>query len=360
MKSKLTKAAAVAMAMTMCVPTSALAAGQQGSFDTSFDLYSPKLTIQVPLKADIRINPIADTTATDVKKFTVASNSIDIWNASVDVEADKAIPVNATVKATISRKADDVITAYNTFTANPTSPVKKINLNLSRAQTAAILDVGKDTSGTALVPAFDSEKRLDLTKYAVKTSAVYTTPGESVAITQWGSSLSVDIAGPSTTDTTTGKTFSTTPASVKAAVGSFAVTGTANVSADWKADDIAVDITYDVRASQTRNIVTPEIATAPTFASTGTTDLSIAVPNIGEATVAAVAVHNDEGEYKDFIWAEDAYTVDYATAGTATIKIPKDDSGLAYLAGDDYKGNPQDLAILLSDGRMVVSTLTVN
>lgn len=360
MKSKLTKVTAVAMAMAMCVPASALAAGQQGSFETSFDLYSPKLTIQVPLKADIRINPIADTSATDVKKFTVASDSIDIWNASVDVEADKAIPVNATVKATISRKADDVITAYNTFTANATSPVKKINLNLSRAQTAAVLGAAKKSDGTSETPAFDSEKRLDLSKFAVATSAVYTTPAESVAITQWGSSLSVDIGGPTTTNTDVGETFSKDATEVTAAVGSFAVTGTANVSADWKADDIAVDITYDVRASQTRNIATPKIATAPTFSSAGTTDLSITVPSIGEATVAAVAVHNDEGEYKDFIWAEDAYTVDYATAGSATIKIPKDDSGLAYLAGDDYKGNPQDLAILLSDGRMVVSTLTVN
>lgn len=361
MKSKLTKATAIAMAMAMCVPVSALAAGEQGTLETSFDLYSPKLTIQVPVKADIRINPIADNAATDVKKFTVASNSIDIWNASVDVEADKAIPVNATVKATISRKADDVITAYNTFTANATSPVKKINLNLSKAQTAAVLGAGKDTSGTALTPAFDSEKRLDLTKYAVATPAVYTTPAESVAITQWGSSLSVDIAGPSTTDTTAGKTFSTTAASVKAAVGSFAVTGTANVSADWKPDDIAVDITYDVRASQPRNITTPKIATAPTFASTGTTDLSITVPGVGEATVVAMAVHNDEGEYKDYFWDDDAYTVDYTTtAGAAIIEIPKADSGLAYLAGDDFKGKKQDMAIALSDGRMVVTTLTVN
>lgn len=362
MKSKLTKVTAVAMAMAMCVPTSVMAAGQQGSFETSFDLYSPKLTIQVPLKADIRINPIADTSATDVKKFTVASDSIDIWNASVDVEADKAIPVNATVKATISRKADDVITSYNTFTANPTSPVKKINLNLSKAQTAAVLGAGKDASGAALAPAFDSEKRLDFSKYAVATKAVYTNPVESVAITQWGSSLSVDIAGPSTTDTTNaGKTFSTDANKVTAAVGSFAVTGTANVSADWKADDIAVDITYDVRASQARNIATPTIATAPTFASTGTSDLTITVPSVGEATVVAMAVHNDEGEYKDYFWADDAYTVDYTTTpGTAVITVPKTDSGLAYLAGDDYKGKAQDLAIALSDGRMVVSTLTVN
>lgn len=361
MKSKLTKATAVALAMAMCVPASALAAGQQGTLQTSFDLYSPKLTIQVPVNADIRINPIAETSATDVKKFTVASNSIDIWNASVDVDADKAIPVNATVKATISKKADDVITSYNTFTANATSPVKKINLNLSRAQTAAVLGLGKEDDGTDKEAALDSEKRLDLSKYTVATPAVYTTPAESVAITQWGSSLSVDISGPSTSVTTGNNTFSSDATKITAAVGSFAVTGTANVSADWKADDIAVDITYDVRASQARNIATPKIATAPTFASTGTADLTITVPGIGEAKVTDIAAHNDEGEYKDYFWTADAYTVDDTTTpGTAVITIPKADEGLAYLAGDDYKTKAQDFVIALSDGRMVVTTLTVN
>ena len=43
----------------------------------------------------------------------------------------------------------------------------------------------------------------------------------------------------------------------------------------------------------------------------------------------------------------------------ATIVIGKDDSGLNFLGGDDYKDDPQDFMVLLSDGRMVVSTLTV-
>lgn len=357
MKSKLTKATAVALAMTMCVPATAFAADNSGSFDTSFDIYSPALTIQVPLKADIQVNPFADSTATDVKKFDVASNSIDIWNASVDADKDIGIPVNATVRATITAQADDVITEYNTFTANATSSQKRINLNLSKAQTAATI---KAKTGETL--AFDADKKLNFAQFETNAAAVYTTPADSVAITKFGSLLSVDIAAPSTTDTTTGATFTTDATKVTAAVGSFAVTGAANANADWKADDVAVEITYDVRASKARNVTTPKIATAPVFTSgTSAADLKITVPSIGEATVTDVAVHNDAGEYKDFIWEKDAYTVDYTTTpGSAVITIPKDDGGLAYLTADDYKGKAQDLEIALSDGRMVVSTLTVN
>lgn len=354
MKAKLKKATAAALALAMCMPVSAMA--EEQTLETSFDLYSPTLTVSVPLKADIRVNPLADSTKTDVNKFTVASNSLDVINASVDVANDKAIPVNVTVKASISQKADNVISTYNTFSANATSPVKKINLNLSNAGTAAT--VGLATGKTAGFVSNDN-KTLKLEDWEVKTAADYSS-GESVAITQWGSSLSVDIAGPTTSDSTAGATFSTDATKVTPKVGSFAVTGTANVGADWKADDIAVDITYDVRASAARSITTPVIATAPTFASTGTADLTISVPSIGEAKVTAVAVHNDDSEYKDYFWTDDAYTVDYTTnAGTAAIKIPKADSGLAYLA-ESYKGEKQDLVIALSDGRMVVSTLTVN
>lgn len=358
MKSKLTKAAATALAMTMCVPGVAFAAESSGSFETSFDIYSPALTISVPLKADIKVNPIADSGDDTVKKFTVASNSIDVLNASVDAEADVAIPVNVTVKASIKSSGNDVVTEYNTFTADATSTKKRINLNLSEAGTAAVIGV-KD-GGTAT---FDSEKKLDLSQYAVTTDAKYNTPAKTTAITKYGSLLSVDIAGPTTTNKTAGAEFTTTAADVTAGVGSFAVTGEANTNADWKADDVAVDITYNVKASKALSITTPTITTPPTFTSgASAADVAITVPNVGEATVLALGVHNDEADYKDYIWEDpEAYTVDYTTtAGSAVITIPKDDAVLAFLAGDDYKGDTQDLVIALSDGRMVVSTLTVN
>lgn len=364
---KVTKATAVALAMTMCVPVTALASGTvtpppatSGSFNTSFDLYSPVLTVKVPTNLDIKVNPLSSTSATDVKKFTVASESIDILNASVDVEADVAIPVLATVKASISSKGEDVVTEYNSFTASDTSVKKKIHLNIAEAQTAAV--IGVKTGGTA---AFDNDKKLDLSQYDVTTKAVYTTPKKTVPITQYGSLFAMKIDGPSTTNTTTGANYSTAAADVTAKVGSFAVTGVANANADWKADDLVVDVTYDLKASNSTGLVTPAIGTAPTFTAGGTADLSVVIPDVGEATVEAIAAHNDEKDaYGDYIWDAAAYTVTYAENTTtnkidATIKIGKDDVGLNFLGEDDYKDDPQDFMVLLSDGRMVVSTLTV-
>ncbi len=355
MKSKVAKIMVAALAVTACMPVSAFAAETSGSFDTSFDIYSPALTIKVPVNANIQVNPFSDSTATDVTKFSVASNSIDIWNASVDVDKNIGIPINVTVRAAITSKGEDVVTEYNTFTENATSTNKRVNLNLSTAGTAATLAV---KSGDAA--AFDTNKHLDMSKYVVSGDADYSSPTDEVAITKFGSLLSVDIGEP-TTSATGNDSFSNDPTKVTPTVGSFAVTGIANAGADWKKDDVAVTITYDVRASKARSFTTPTIATAPTFTSTGTADLKITVPNIGEAKVTDIAVHNDAGDYKDYVWAHDAFEVDYTTtAGSAIITIPKADSGLAYLAGDDFKGKAQDLAIALSDGRMVVSTLTVN
>lgn len=371
---RMTKVAAAALAMAMCVPCSALASGTttpvqtSGSFTTSFDVYSPKLTIQVPVNLDIEVNPLVDSTATGVKKFTVASNSIDIWNASVDTAADSGkgvgIPVNVTVKATIAEKKADVMTEYNTFTTDVTATTKRINLMLSEAQTAATLKL--KNGQTAEFEGADN-KVLKLSQWETNAEAVYTTPAQSVAITKYGSLLSVDIAKPTTSDSTGGFTADATK--VTATVGSFAVTGVANVSADWKADDVKVNVTYDVKASAARNIATPAIATAPTFTSgASAADMTVVIPNVGEAKVVAVGCHNDgKGLYGDYVWDAKAYTVTYApnasqaTQTDATIKFPKTDAGLAtFLAGDDYKGKKQDFVVGLSDGRMVVSTLTVN
>ena len=365
MKSRFTKIAAAAMALTMCMPTATFAASTtpvingetSGSFNTSFDVYSPALHISVPLKADIQVNPLAGSGDT-VKQFSVASNSIDIINASVDTEADTAIPVNVTVQAAITNTAEGVVTEYKDFTADEKSTKKKINLMLTEAVTAATLDT---TNRKALTG--DQSKLLDLASVPVNGAAEYTNATNSTAITKYGSLLSVDIAVPTTEDTTN-NSFTTDPAKVKPTVGSFAVTGVANTNADWSKDDIAVAITYKVKASKALNIVAATAA-AVTRTASDTTDLKITVANVGEATVTALALHNDDA-YKDLVWEGAADDVTYApntttpTQTDATITIKKDDATLGALAGDDFKGKAQTLVIALSDGRMVVTDITVN
>lgn len=368
MKSRFAKIVATAMALTMCMPTAAFATtatptinGETaGSFNTSFDIYSPALHISVPLKADIQVNPMAESTNTGVKQFTVASNSIDIINASVDTEADAGIPVNATVQAAITGTGEGVVTEYKTFIPDAKSTKKKINLMLTEATTAATLDNASAAFGTG-----DQAKLLDLSTLSIDNAAVYSSSTKTTAITKYGSLLSVDIGAPTTSNTTAGATFSTSATDVSAKVGSFAVTGVANTNADWTKNDIAVAITYKVKASNPLNIVTPTVASITYTSGTSATDLSITVGNVGEATVTALALHNDDA-YGDLVWEGAADDVTYApNASTAsqtdaTIKIKKDNAILATLAGDEFKTKAQGLVIALSDGRMVVTDITVN
>lgn len=366
MKFNMKRVAAMAMAATLCVPGAAFAAeaapainGEtNGTLNTDFDIYSPSLHISVPLKADIKVNPLADSAAADdLQKFTVASNSVDIINASVDTENNIAIPVNVTVNASIASKKEDVAVSYFTLAENGTSTKKKINLNLTEAATAATLDEANKAALTG-----DKSKLIDLATVSVDDAAVYTGASNETPITANGSLLSMDIAAP-TLDS--GKSDFTVPADVHPAVGSFAVTGVANTNADWKKEDIAVNITYNVRASKALGITTPAVA-AVSVAANNTADVTITIPDVGEATVMAAGAHSPEGLYPDHVWDAAAYTVDYAPNATtstqtdATITLKAGDDALKLLAGDDFKGKAQDLVIALSDGRIVVSTLTVN
>lgn len=361
MKLQTKKVVAAVLAMTMCIPATAFAdttGESSGSFNTDFNIYSPTLTVSVPLDANIRVNPIAETTASakTSDNFTVASNSIDIINASVDTEKDRGIPVNATINATITNRGEDVVTEYTTFAENATSTKKKVYLQLSEATATKAATVAVKSGETLAFV----EGKLNLGQFEVTTPADYTTPAKFSPITIYGSLLSVDIDAPTTTDTTANATFSTDPTKVVPKVGSFAVTGVANTNAAWAESDLAVGITYNIKASKKLNIENPTIATAPTFSKAGTVDVTITVPNVGEAEVAAIALHNDEGDYGDFMWGDEAYTVDYTTTpGSAIITIPKDDSGLAYIGEAPYKDQPQDLVIGLTNGQRVVTTITV-
>lgn len=333
MKLQLRRVAAVTLAMSMCLPGMAFAedeierasASNAGEIKTAFDVYNPTISVSVPTSAAIKVNPLVSNTDTgEVKDFAVASNSIDVFNATVD--EGNLIPLVVTVNATVTKAAAGVVQAYNDFTPDDASSVKKIHLELAEAATHASAD------GT--------------TKASYDLSAA---GANKAVITKWGSMLSVDVPAPASEGAV--------------AVKSFAVVGKANTSADWKKDDISVKMTYKIKASKQLNVVTPTIATAPEVDQGD--DLVVAVKGIGEAKVIAVGAHNDEAKYVDYLWSDTdtkkLYTVEYdtANAGTATVTIKGTDAGLNFLAGADYSGKPQDFIIALSDGRKVVTTLTV-
>lgn len=380
MKFNSKRAAALAMAASMCLSVPAFAAQNSdktaGDFTTSFDIYSPTLTVSVPLNLDVEVNPFAlggsDTT---LQKYSVASQSMDIWNASTDTTKDIGIPINVEVQASIESTAEGVVTEYSDFTEDSKSTKKKIHLDLVGA--ASPTATAKTTGVTiAFKDATATDKKLDLKPENYTLTAIdWDAATNKTAITKFGSLLSLDIVAPTTSATvTTGMNdkFSKDPEKIVPTVGSFAVVGTANSHADWKETDVKVNVSYKITASKALQIVTPGVE--PTTAGTpgvtvaANTDATIVIKDVGEATVEAIAVHNDkEGGYGDYIWDADRYEVTYAegTAADAgkiiaTIKISKDgEGGLAYLASD-YQGKAQDLCVKLSDGRMVVGTLTQN
>lgn len=363
----LKKLTAATLALTMCFPATAFAGSatavpMSGDFATTFDLASPVLTVQVPTALDMRVNPLNDTSATTVKKFTFASNSIDIINASVDNKA-KGIPVNVKIEATIESKGEGVVTEYNSFTASTTSKEKRVYMYLRQAKTPTELTVGSGAGYT-------SSGQLDLSKYTLKTTSTdladYSDPSSPAkpnvaTITKWGAVLSMDILAPtlgSGTDWTAG-------ADVVPKVGSFAVVGVANTGASWLPTDVKVKVSYDIKACNPLSLTTPVVA-AKTW-TYNSADLTFVVENVAHNTVAALGLHNDkQGAYGDYLLELDKdFTVTYAANATtstqtdATITIKKDNDVMNFLA-NSYTGKAQDLVIALSDGRMVVTSLTVN
>lgn len=351
MKFNSKRAAALALAATMCMPVSALAAPKEGTFDTSFDIYSPALHIDVPVTLDIQVNPFKATTGGGVDTFEVASGDINIINASVDEEKDKGIPVNATVTATVTG-SEGVKTEFTSFTPNTKSTEKRIYLELTEvvSASAATLKSGETA-------AFEQGKKLlDLSKYEVA-KGVYTSTLNKAPITSYGSLLSVDIAAPSLAASKT--SYIAAAADVTPTVGTFAVTGVANTHADWKADDVKVAVSYKVTASDALAITTPTVAEQTNVANA---DITFDIPknDMGESTIAGIAFHDPEGRYPDYLCKEEEYTAvndDPYTKTTVTLK--KDGAGLAFVTGADSgcKGTRQDLVVALSDGRKIVVSL---
>lgn len=346
--------AAAALALTMCFPSVASAStinsAASGTFNSSFDLYAPTLTISVPLKLDILVNPVPNTDSSNksVSKFSIASNSINIINASVDTNTAKGIPVNVMVSGLIKAKAADVITVYKDFTPTATDTTKKVFLQLSQANTAAAATAG--SSGKVFLDN-NTNKRLNLAEWTTS-GGEYDSITNQAVITKNGALLSMDIGAP------TGSNLTTAAANVIPTVGSFAVTGSANASADWKASDVTVEVKYVVKASATRSFTTPALTAVTGTGATTDVTLVNAI-SFGEATVNRLVVHYDAlGEDKDIPAADCDLAV--AADGKVTLKLKANSATLTALSKEPYKGKTLDLAIVLSDGRVVVTTLTIS
>lgn len=136
-----------------------------------------------------------------------------------------------------------------------------------------------------------------------------------------------------------------------------AILGEATINAAWQTDDLNVGLVYNIKASN--STVTD---TQPILAGVTGNTITIPAATLNEATVEAVAIQDPKKDTYGFFPLEfDETTYTTNASGDATLTI---DSGVIdYLKTDDsLKGasNPQDLIIALSDGRVIVTTLTVS
>lgn len=346
MKSKrVTRLLACALATTMCaVPVFASSAdpttsitqdNYDGSVNLDFGKESINVQVSVPTSAALRVNPMATVSsgATAVSGAQIASRDLRIINRTYartpgSVSANQGVAVIVTARAQVLGKGDGVKVVYNKANAGSNvfsqdSDAKNVMMELQEGLLPNIS--GNGTYGR----------------------------GAKAKVTELGSRIKFDVAAP--TSVSAGDNVTVPDANVgKAAM---AILGEATINAAWQTDDLNVGLVYNIKASN--STVTD---TQPILAGVTGNTITIPAATLNEATVEAVAIQDPKKDTYGFFPLEfDETTYTTNASGDATLTI---DSGVIdYLKTDDsLKGasNPQDLIIALSDGRVIVTTLTVS
>lgn len=339
MKKCLTRLTGAALAVMMAVPTMPVlaASANSGTITATFGVYAPSLTVTVPVSTAIKINPAADSNATTkVEGYTVASDNIVILNATVD-EKGNPLKVLFTVNAKYTGVAEDVVAHYGTFSKNDLSKSKELQLKMVPSSSVTLGTAGSGTS-------------IDLTQATVTLNT-----SSAQVVTSLGSQLNLQVGAPTLGSNEEFTAFGT---------AAFALIGDANTNADWENDDVAVELTYNMKASSVdvaKFVISGAVATAPTTTEITVSDASTV--NLNGATIKSVMVANPDGEYPEYVFPESNYTVEYTAATTPDdakykITLNADDPGVAFIK-DAYSGKAQDLVILMSDGRVIITTITL-
>lgn len=300
-----------------------------------FGKESINVQVSVPTSAALRVNPMATVSsgATAVSGAQIASRDLRIINRTYartpgSVSANQGVAVIVTARAQVLGKGDGVKVVYNKANAGSNvfsqdSDAKNVMMELQEGLLPNIS--GNGTYGR----------------------------GAKAKVTELGSRIKFDVAAP--TSVSAGDNVTVPDANVgKAAM---AILGEATINAAWQTDDLNVGLVYNIKASN--STVTD---TQPILAGVTGNTITIPAATLNEATVEAVAIQDPKKDTYGFFPLEfDETTYTTNASGDATLTI---DSGVIdYLKTDDsLKGasNPQDLIIALSDGRVIVTTLTVS
>ena len=343
MKSKrVTKLLACALSVAMCAsPVWASSAdyadkNQKGSvggdITTEVGPYSPVVSVNVPTKARVEINPLFDKTNASVNGWGIASKSLLITNKSYDTDKNMGIPLVVTADAQITGKKPGVKTYYETgnrsgFTPSANSSAKEAWMSVS------VGSLGSATTST------NADYKSGVTKTDVITTA--------------GSQVQLQVTAP-VDATASSRTY-----------GAFAVVGDANVNAKWQDDDITIALSYDIQAANSGVKEKPTLANSGLSISSVTSQNAISinsfpVKGLDGAFVESITIHDATENGEEWVLdANDESQVkwDLNTAGTHyTLSIPASDD-IDWYATEIINGKAYDMIIKLDDGRYIKAPL---
>lgn len=303
-----------------------------GKIETDVAPYSPVISVNVPTKTRVEINPLYNKTQVSVNGYGIASKSLLITNKSYDTDKGIGIPLIIGAEAQVTGSKDGVKVFYEKgtrsgFTPSANSKAKEVFMSISEGSLASAT-----TSADADY------------KTANKKTDVVTTAGSQIMIS------------------------ANAPADATAAKRTycaFAVVGDTNVNADWVKDDISIALTYNIKAGNS-GIKGKASLPAGCNVSNVSTNKAISINNFPEngidgATVDKIVIHDTKATMED--WVLDAFNEaqvawEQNTDGSWQIMIPA--SGDVDWYAETFEGGKAfDMLIHLDDGRVIKVPLTV-
>lgn len=362
MRSKrVTKLLACVLSAAMCAgPTAVFAsnaeygdldASGKGTIATDFGIYSPELKVTVPIKASVKVNPLSKNSVQTVKQFGLASKDLVITNKTIegDTAADReGADLLVTVTGKITGKGANVKAFYEQggFTPNGASKEKSLYMQLAAATVNRT-----STAVTALSENNNYSLAADNEPYTQ-------------TITGVGSRIQFNIPGSQGTSVSTG-----TLSAGDYTYGAFAVIGNANTGADWVANDMTVELRYEIKANSSAGVAAPQLAGGSGVNITSSNGISVNnfimdADRYG-ADVTEILLYDKTVDTPEVRWAVDSPSLTFARNAADNgydFKISKDDPTIDYLSKitvASKKTGKYFLLVAFSDGRVSKAPITI-
>lgn len=366
MRSKrVTKLLACVLSAAMCAgPTAVFAADveygeydpTQGSITTDFGIASPELKVTVPIKASVKVNPLSEN-GSGVEQYGLASKDLIITNKTIKGTkpsdrdgADILVTVTGKVASGTGAK---VFYEQDGFTPNGASKQKNLYMQLAAANLHQTVGTPANSlsENNVFTMAADNQP-FTQTMTSVGSRIQFTVPGADKA-----TAPSVSTGTLSAGDYNAGQVC-----------GAFAVIGKANTGADWVANDMAIELKYEIKATTAEGIASPTVPTITVTSANGVSVNNFVMDrDLYGALITDIVLYDKTVDTPEGRWASDDPALTF-TRNTNDdgydFKISKDDPVIQYLnnlpAGSSKRTGKYFVLVKFSDGRVSRTAVTVS